>query len=917
MAHIQSGVTKIDPNSGNLLKRFILPIPMLLLLCVSAVVFLAASGQPSNQSQPVVQAVDSDADGLSDVEETRLGTDPRNRDTDNDGVSDMLELEGYWYNYITGKFERWILGMDQERYQTDPVRFSTDEDPYGDGMEVSEILMDMSVAAPGKHPLVPAFPDIYVSMIEYKVTPIEEIVTRTGRKANSSWANSTIDETTFRWEANGKFSLGVSEKGGYGGLEIGGGVSQTTKHAVTHSKSGLDETSWDDATTLDPSKAASLKLNLVFENRGTATAREVVPMVTALVGNSGIATYPLPEEKRIDVLAPGEVSTTWILGGEEKSRIEATLDELRDLQMGSPLILEINQMNAKVKKQDDKGGWTNTQLWSDYKPSIDGVSVKLVVDMGVDEPANFLVYARSTRSGPSVRVRDILRYALGHEFSETGDEFEVMGIPGSKIFFGIHPEEALHDVNRQLAAMPKQQILDVELDPGWKVLARKASEEPKITWARYNSHEHRVSARVDSFYQVKDVYLLAGSARYAMDDPHARGIYSGVLPEAYRFLGTEVVVVTNVLKREDKRAVGTEEGEPQWGSFHHDRRHTGLSPFEGPQDEVQKWVYKTGGPIRSAPAISGQGTILVGSDDGALHAVNPDGRVQWIYRTGAPVQTSAAIAPSSAAVYFTSTDGVLHAVDLDGKKRWSFKIGASKSSPVLGVDGTIFAGSIDGLYAVAPDGTEKWHYRTQGPVSTSSPAIGSNGTVYVFTVVDRQGYLHAVDPEGKAEWIKELGGSSPPEDPSPMIDDKDQIWLGGGGLWLYVLQPNGELISSRWIMQPINCPALGREDRVYLTDSNVLWAGVQTKDKRIQIQWKVSVKDPHSSAPRSGASPIVGADGTIYVGNSDGWLNAIAENGTLRWKYKTGGAIHSSPAIAADGTLYVGSEDGFLYAFGK
>jgi outer membrane protein assembly factor BamB len=52
-------------------------------------------------------------------------------------------------------------------------------------------------------------------------------------------------------------------------------------------------------------------------------------------------------------------------------------------------------------------------------------------------------------------------------------------------------------------------------------------------------------------------------------------------------------------------------------------------------------------------------------------------------------------------------------------------------------------------------------------------------------------------------------------------------------------------------------------------------------------------------------SPTIGADGTIYVGNSAGVLFAINSNGTLKWNYTTGsGSIQSAPAIGADGTIY-------------
>ena len=61
-------------------------------------------------------SVDSDEDGLSDAEESELGTDPNNADSDGDGLSDGVEVE---------------LG-------TSPTSADTDGDGYTDGEEQAE-----------------------------------------------------------------------------------------------------------------------------------------------------------------------------------------------------------------------------------------------------------------------------------------------------------------------------------------------------------------------------------------------------------------------------------------------------------------------------------------------------------------------------------------------------------------------------------------------------------------------------------------------------------------------------------------------------------------------------------------------------------------------------------------------------------
>ncbi|MHB1846007.1 MAG: choice-of-anchor D domain-containing protein [Deltaproteobacteria bacterium] len=62
-------------------------------------------------------------------------------------------------------------------------------------------------------------------------------------------------------------------------------------------------------------------------------------------------------------------------------------------------------------------------------------------------------------------------------------------------------------------------------------------------------------------------------------------------------------------------------------------------------------------------------------------------------------------------------------------------------------------------------------------------------------------------------------------------------------------------------------------------------------------------------------SPAVGADGTVFVGSTDGNFYAInGTTGALKWKYTVGAAINSSPAIGTDGTVYFAADDGNLYA---
>lgn len=69
----------------------------------------------SNSSIPL-QELDSDKDGIRDIDERRYGTDAQLADTDGDGLSDYTELN---------------------QYDTDPLVADTDGDTYLDGDEIA------------------------------------------------------------------------------------------------------------------------------------------------------------------------------------------------------------------------------------------------------------------------------------------------------------------------------------------------------------------------------------------------------------------------------------------------------------------------------------------------------------------------------------------------------------------------------------------------------------------------------------------------------------------------------------------------------------------------------------------------------------------------------------------------------------
>jgi M6 family metalloprotease-like protein len=86
----------------------------------------------------ILSLKDSDGDGLFDYVEERLGTDPRNPDTDSDGLTDREEVLKYGTDPLRSDTDGdGLADGDEIKYGTDPLQWDTDGDHWGDGLDVA------------------------------------------------------------------------------------------------------------------------------------------------------------------------------------------------------------------------------------------------------------------------------------------------------------------------------------------------------------------------------------------------------------------------------------------------------------------------------------------------------------------------------------------------------------------------------------------------------------------------------------------------------------------------------------------------------------------------------------------------------------------------------------------------------------
>jgi outer membrane protein assembly factor BamB len=286
-----------------------------------------------------------------------------------------------------------------------------------------------------------------------------------------------------------------------------------------------------------------------------------------------------------------------------------------------------------------------------------------------------------------------------------------------------------------------------------------------------------------------------------------------------------------------------------------------------------------------------------------------ESRIEVIWRhavkTGLlPIGCQGTPALGSDGSVYVPAGNFLYALSPDGSEKWS--LGEERGITSLGdvaIDDTdtIYVGS-DALRAFDRDGFLKWKIPDLGGVRDSSMAIGEDKTIY-FT---RRNKFCAASAEGIVKWEREVGilnGFAPVIDPDGAIYCK-------GGPGLAAIHAFGSDGTLKRIFSPKGAmfvPAGAAVDDLGNLYFGAVGRNFYALDKNAQLKWIFKTDATVTFAP------AIGADHTIYFGCADGNLHAIDSNGKLKWRFRTGGPIYSAPAIDLQGNIYFASRDRNFY----
>jgi outer membrane protein assembly factor BamB len=282
-----------------------------------------------------------------------------------------------------------------------------------------------------------------------------------------------------------------------------------------------------------------------------------------------------------------------------------------------------------------------------------------------------------------------------------------------------------------------------------------------------------------------------------------------------------------------------------------------------------KWKFKCDGGAVGVPAI-GQGLVIVAGTD-KLYTLNAvTGKV---VRVSMNLPTGIVGAPAIAAdkVYVATGDGNILALATSGNsltELWKLEAGSNcTTGPVLAADGTLYAGTGEGLLAVdTQKKAKKWSYAMAVATDPQQEMMMRQRII----IMQRQGV---------GQQIANVGG------PVPVIDN-GVAYLSAGGKLQAVDTATGQ---GKWTFEPDVGQSADAGD-----DVNGRFQG-----RAIMIQ---RMRFPMGVAGGLSAPVIVGK--TAYVGAPLGLFALEVKNGLQLWRFPTDTPVLGRPLVANETLLF-------------
>jgi hypothetical protein len=301
------------------------------------------------------------------------------------------------------------------------------------------------------------------------------------------------------------------------------------------------------------------------------------------------------------------------------------------------------------------------------------------------------------------------------------------------------------------------------------------------------------------------------------------------------------------------------------------------------------WAFRAGAPLAAAPGIGADGSVAVGSVDGYLHVLRPDGSFRWGYTLRGPLVGRPVVA-SNGAIFAAADPNGLYALDADGTLLWvSSVIGGVSSPPVVDHQRRVWVTTGQGTLLGFSDRGGIVGFARLGPAPTIGPTLLDDGGVAIASV---SGELRIA---GRA-------GSNPRVTASSPI-----FGLQAGKNALFVLAAEGlaqfdpAAVEERWSRVDVARVACA-EPLVVVEHAGLRWLSAQG-EPQAEVRVTIGAQRPVACL----------SDGSLLVIDETGALLRAARSGIqARAKLPPGRLVSLDPAPG--GMVIAGYRDGRVLA---
>jgi outer membrane protein assembly factor BamB len=245
----------------------------------------------------------------------------------------------------------------------------------------------------------------------------------------------------------------------------------------------------------------------------------------------------------------------------------------------------------------------------------------------------------------------------------------------------------------------------------------------------------------------------------------------------------------------------------------------------------------------------------------------------------------------------------LRAYSGSGELKWTSRTDEIRSPLAVARDGTIYLISMPrrgntSLTAYGADGTTRWNVKLGGlewnPVP---PAIGPDGTVYVYSGVQSAPEIVAINPQGEKLWSASL----PAMVKKLVVAPSGTVLADVPAGHLFAFDPRGhQLWNFYWNGSSNDGLAVAEDGTIYFVSRFVF-----ALDNLGKPKWTFKSEQTYTQGDRFEENPVIAADGTVYAASFNHSMYAITPGGRKKWV-----SVSSEPGSTNDIML---SSHGYLH----